>query len=50
MLTGQSLDDVTQHADAIVSRLRAGTMPCDGPWPSEKVELFQRWIDEGKPA
>jgi len=45
-----SLDDVAQHADAIVSRLRAGTMPCDGAWPAEKVELFQRWIDAGKPA
>jgi CDGSH-type Zn-finger protein/truncated hemoglobin YjbI len=45
-----SCADVTQHADAILGRLRAGTMPCDGPWPPEKVELFQRWIEEGKPA
>jgi len=28
-----SLDDVSRHGDAILTRLRAGTMPCDGPWP-----------------
>jgi CDGSH-type Zn-finger protein/truncated hemoglobin YjbI len=45
-----SCADVTQHAEAIVGRLRAGTMPCDGPWPPERVQVFQRWIDQGKPA
>ena len=45
-----SCADVTQHADAILSRLQAGTMPCDGPWPPEKIAVFQRWIDEGEPA
>ena len=25
-----SYDDVCEHADAILARLRAGTMPCDG--------------------
>jgi truncated hemoglobin YjbI len=43
-----SYDDVRTHADAIVTRLRAGTMPCDGAWSQEKVDLFQRWIDEGE--
>ena len=43
-----SHDDVSRHADAIVQRVRAGTMPCDGTWPDEYVEAFQRWIDEGK--
>jgi CDGSH-type Zn-finger protein/truncated hemoglobin YjbI len=42
-----SLDQVKQHAEAILDRLRAGTMPCDGPWPQQMIELFQRWIDEG---
>jgi hypothetical protein len=43
-----SYDDVSAHADAILARLRAGTMPCDGAWPDAKVDLFQRWIDAGK--
>ena len=42
--------DVSQHADAILGRLQAGTMPCDGPWPKERTEVFQRWADAGKPA
>ena len=41
--------DVDQHADAIVDRLREGTMPCDGSWPPARIDLFQRWIDSGKP-
>ena len=45
-----SPDDVSRHADAILSRLEAGTMPCDGPWPAERVAVFRRWIDAGKPA
>jgi Ferritin-like len=45
-----SRDDVSTHADAILERLEAGTMPCDGAWPAERVALFRRWIDAGKPA
>ena len=45
-----SHDDVSQHAAAILDRLRAGTMPCDGPWPAGKTDVFARWIDAGKPA
>lgn len=44
-----SYDDVTRHADGILHRLRAGTMPCDGAWPSEKVDVFERWVESGKP-
>jgi hypothetical protein len=43
-----SYDDVSQHADAILGRLRAGTMPCDGTWPQAQVDLFQRWSQGGK--
>jgi CDGSH-type Zn-finger protein/truncated hemoglobin YjbI len=43
-----SYEDVHKHAEAILERVRAGTMPCDGPWAQEKVELFQRWVDAGK--
>jgi hypothetical protein len=45
-----SLDDVSTHADAILDRLEAGTMPCDGAWPADRVAVFSRWIDAGKPA
>ena len=41
-------DDVSAHADGILERLRAGTMPCDGAWPSERVDLLERWIRGGK--
>jgi hypothetical protein len=44
-----SHDDVSQYADAILDRLERGTMPCDGAWPEEKVNLFRRWIESGKP-
>jgi hypothetical protein len=43
-----SHDDVSEHADAILARLRAGTMPCDGAWPQAQVDLFQRWAESGK--
>jgi hypothetical protein len=45
-----SHDDVSTHADAIFGRLEAGTMPCDGAWPAERIAVFRRWIDAGKPA
>ena len=45
-----SYDDVAQNSDAILERLRNGTMPCDGAWPDEQVAVFQRWVDAGSPA
>jgi CDGSH-type Zn-finger protein len=42
-----SHSDVRAHATAILERLENGTMPCDGAWPKEKVDLFRRWIDAG---
>jgi hypothetical protein len=45
-----SLDDVSTHADAILEQLEAGTMPCDGAWPADRVAVVRRWIDSGKPA
>jgi truncated hemoglobin YjbI/uncharacterized protein YndB with AHSA1/START domain len=44
-----SHEDVAEHADAILGRLRAGSMPCDGAWPDEQVEVFARWIESAKP-
>jgi truncated hemoglobin YjbI len=45
-----SHEDVSTHADAILDRLRAGTMPCDGAWPEERVAVFERWVEAGRPA
>jgi hypothetical protein len=43
-----SFEDVSTVADRILGRLRAGSMPCDGEWPSKQVDLFERWIQTGK--
>jgi hypothetical protein len=42
--------DVKQNAEAIYQRVFEQSMPCDEPWPSERVELFRQWIDAGCPA
>ncbi|MGV9386869.1 MFS transporter [Nonomuraea sp. NPDC003707] len=44
-----SCEDVSHHAEAILDRLREGTMPCDGAWPQERIEFFARWVKSGKP-
>jgi hypothetical protein len=44
-----SCPEVAEHAEAILARLRAGSMPCDDAWPPEKVAVFARWIDAGMP-
>lgn len=44
-----SRDDVAANSDAILGRLRAGTMPCDGAWPEDQIALLQRWVDAGEP-
>ena len=45
-----SYDDVVERSDAILGRLRDGSMPCDGAWPADRIALFQDWIAAGKPA
>ena len=42
-----SYDEVKENATAILERLRDGSMPCDGEWPEEQVERFQRWTETG---
>ena len=44
-----SYDDVSQHAEAILSRLTDGTMPCDGAWPPAQIDQFEDWMQNGKP-
>jgi hypothetical protein len=43
-----SFEDVSTVADRILGRLRAGSMPCDGEWPSEQVDLFERRMRSGQ--
>jgi hypothetical protein len=45
-----SYSDVRANADSILAKLSDGSMPCDGPWPEERVELFRSWVDAGCPA
>ena len=43
------VEDVRKYADAILSRLEDGSMPCDAPWPEAQVQLVRGWIEAGKP-
>jgi CDGSH-type Zn-finger protein/truncated hemoglobin YjbI len=42
-----SYPDVRAHAAEILKRLENGTMPCDGAWPKDKVEVFRGWVESG---
>lgn len=42
-----SHDDVVRNSDAILVRLREGTMPGDGAWPDEQIDAFQGWDEAG---
>jgi hypothetical protein len=43
-------DDVSDHATAILAQLERGSMPCDGAWPADRVEVFRSWLEQGRPA
>jgi len=45
-----SFDDVSSNSAPILAAVESGSMPCDGPWPDEKVDLLRSWIDSGTPA
>jgi hypothetical protein len=45
-----SFEDVVEHKDAILEQVADGSMPCDGPWSAEQVELFRSWVAAGTPA
>lgn len=38
---------VRANAEEILGRLESGSMPCDGAWPSERLEAFRTWIAQG---
>ena len=42
-----SRDDVQAHAAEILEQVSRGTMPCDGAWPADRVEVFKRWTESG---
>jgi CDGSH-type Zn-finger protein/truncated hemoglobin YjbI len=42
-----SYPEVRTHAPEILKRLEDGTMPCDGAWPKNKVDLFRGWVESG---
>ena len=44
-----SYDDVAANDDAILDKLKDGSMPCDGAWPPPQIDLFQRWVESGRP-
>jgi hypothetical protein len=44
-----SYADIQTHAAPVAQRLKDGSMPCDGPWPPDRVALFERWIEDGMP-
>lgn len=39
---------VSNRAAEILDQVASGNMPCDAPWPAERVALFRQWITEGK--
>ena len=45
-----SYDDVARESDAILARVRDGSMPCDGAWADDRVARFADWVAAGKPA
>jgi hypothetical protein len=44
-----SYDEVRDNAEAIYEQLSEGSMPCDEPWPDERVATFRAWMDAGTP-
>jgi hypothetical protein len=42
-------EDVRERSQAILARLEDGSMPCDQPWPEQRISLFRRWLDAGMP-
>ena len=42
-------DDVKENAESILERMEDGSMPCDEPWPEERLEAFRKWMQDGYP-
>ena len=44
-----SYESVKENAEEIYERVADGSMPCDQPWPDDRVAVLRAWIDEGTP-
>jgi len=42
-------EDVKAWSGRILDRVRDGSMPCDGSWSKQQIELFEKWIANGMP-
>ena len=42
-----SYGEVKLNAEGILERLRNGSMPCDGAWPPDWIDTFERWSQSG---
>lgn len=42
-----SYEEVKAQASNIYARLEDGSMPCDDPWPAERLAIFRKWMEEG---
>ena len=42
-----SYEDVKARASEIYERLEDESMPCDQPWPQDRLALFKQWMEEG---
>jgi CDGSH-type Zn-finger protein/truncated hemoglobin YjbI len=42
-----SYEEVKVNAQGILERLRNGSMPCDGAWPADWIDAFERWTQSG---
>lgn len=42
-------EDVAANGQEILDRLEAGEMPCDEPWPADRVAKFRSWVEGGMP-
>ncbi|MBI3942782.1 MAG: hypothetical protein HY326_07190 [Chloroflexi bacterium] len=39
--------DVKDRAQDIYERVGDGSMPCDEPWPADRVATFKAWMESG---
>jgi hypothetical protein len=39
--------EVKAEAENIYARVLDGSMPCDEPWPKDRIALFKQWMEEG---
>ena len=43
-----SFADVKAQAEEIYARVLDGSMPCDDPWPKDRIAIFRQWMEEGR--